>query len=88
MSAEYEGKMDRGTDGISKTIKILPKPLKDPSQSVRALMVTGDARGIQDASFDDGMVLQGLDPFVMHVYEQIEEAVIGRFQAVDQLWYD
>lgn len=88
MSAEYEGKMDRGTDNVSKTIKVLPKPVQRPDQQIRALMVTGDASGLRDASFDDGMVLQGLDPFTMHVYEQIQEAVIERMQGIDQAWYD
>lgn len=88
MSAEYEGKMDRGTDGVSKTIKVLPKPVRGTSQQIRALMVTGDQTGLNDASFDDGMILQGLEPYTMHFYEELEEAIIYRFQAVDQAWFD
>jgi len=88
MSAEYDGKMDRGTDNVSKTIKVFPKPPTRPDQRIRALMVTGDETGVRDASFDDGMVLQGLDPYEMHYYEQMQQALINRFQGIDQAFYD
>lgn len=80
--------MDRGTDGISKTIKVLPKPVQGAAQRVRALMVTGDIDGLRDVSYDDGMVLQGLNPAEMHFYEQQQEAIAARFTAIDEAFYD
>jgi hypothetical protein len=88
MAAEYEGKVDRGSDGVSKTFKVLPRPLTRDQDKIRALNLTGTDTGLRDVSFNDGMYWQGLDDFTMHELEGLEEAIAGRMEAIDAAWYD
>lgn len=90
MSAEYTGKTDTGSDGVTKTLKVLPRPLAStrPQDRIRSLNLTGDDTGLRDVSFNDGMYWQGLEDFAMHHLEGVEEAIAGRFQAIDEAWYD
>lgn len=85
MSAEYTGKMDRDPAGVSKTVPVLPRPLRSQAQRQRAENLTGDPSGLLPT--DDGAHWQGLP------YRQTErllaeqQARAEQRRALEEAWY-
>lgn len=88
MSAEYEGKIDRGSDGRSKTVPVLPRPLKNLRSRQRAENLTGDPTGMTDVSFDNGMWWTGSSHDSTHILAAEVAARESIRQAIDAAWYD